>query len=452
MEFMKKEHSSWRLVTHIIVFSLLVILAGKFAFNSNPSNHLLFGYGIAVTTVTLLSFFCGLVLYKDPYVKAHLNPHFKQKKYAVSCLIAVHNEEQVISKCVESFLRQTYINKEIIFIDDASTDRTLEILNRYASSKKIRVIPIEKNIGKKKALAVGMSLAQGEIYVFSDSDSVLANDAIDKVIDVFSSDPLIGAVSGHCRALNGNQNILTKIQDSWYEGQFSVRKAFESVFGAVTCVSGPLAAFRKEAIYNYIPAWMYDSFLGQEFKFATDRTLTGFVLGAPYIGKKLKRKYANSLFVAQKDYPVQNWKIVYCKSAKVWTVVPDTIKRIMKQQIRWKKSFIRNIFFTGTFYWRKPLLPALVYYAHILFVFIGPVIVFRHLIYLPIQGNVFTALLYLLGIVFVGFCFGLAYKMENPQDHKWIFRPLMSVFSTLVLSWLIFYSILTIRKMIWART
>lgn len=65
----------------------------------------------------------------------------------------------------------------------------------------------------------------------------------------------MGAVSGHCRALNAETNLLTRIQDCWYEGQFSIKKAFESVFGAVTCVSGPLAAFRRESIYNYIPAW-----------------------------------------------------------------------------------------------------------------------------------------------------------------------------------------------------
>jgi len=51
------------------------------------------------------------------------------------------------------------------------------------------------------------------------------------------------------------------------------------VFGSVSCVSGPLAGFRREAIWNYFPAWAADSFLGREFRFATDRQLTGYVLG-----------------------------------------------------------------------------------------------------------------------------------------------------------------------------
>ena len=104
---------------------------------------------------------------------------------------------------------------------------------------------------------------------------------------IFEADPEVGAVSGHCRALNADENFLTKIQDTWYEGQFSVRKAFESVFGAVTCVSGPLAIFRRSAIYNFMPAWQADTFLGQEFRFATDRTLTAYVLGATYFAPRV---------------------------------------------------------------------------------------------------------------------------------------------------------------------
>jgi len=366
-------------------------------------------------------------------------------------MVAVYNEEKIIEQCVLSLLRQTYENIEIIFVNDCSRDKTGEILDRYAASHNIRVIHLEKNAGKKRALGRAMMEAKGEIFAFSDSDSLWAPDAIEKVVAIFNADPLVGAVSGHCRVLNAKDTIWTRIQDSWYEGQFSIRKAFESVFGAVTCVSGPLAVFRRAAVYNYIPAWENDSFLGQEFKFATDRTMTGFVLGSRFIGKRLKEKYADSPFVHDCDYPPQEWKVVYCKSARAWTNVPDSLRRILQQQIRWKKSFIRNIFFTGAFYWKKPLLPALVYYLHIMFVLAGPFVSFRHLIYLPIQGNLLSGFLYLGGIVFIGSMFAVACKLEDRENQTWIYRPLMSLLSTLLLSWLVFYSMATIKKMNWAR-
>lgn len=175
------------------------------------------------------------------------------------------------------------------------------------------------------------------------------------------------------------------------------------------------------------------------------------MLGNKYVGGNIKKKYRSDYFVKSEDFSLNDWKIVYCKSARALTYVPDTFKKLVKQQVRWKKSFIRNVFFTGKFYWKKSLIPAIVYYAHVLFVFIGPFVAFKHLIYMPIQGNVFSALLYMAGILYVGFMFGLAYKLENRDSHKWIYRPLMSLLSTFCLSWLLFYSILTIRKMLWTR-
>jgi len=440
-----------KVVVYVVVFSLLVILTGKLFFDRHPSNLFLLFYGLLVTSVILVTFFVAFVIYKDPYIEARKAKTPKLEPL-VSCLVAVHNEQDNIMQCVESIIKQDYPNKEIILVDDASTDETLKQISEYARLHNVRIIELKDNVGKKRALAEAVMLAKGDLFMFSDSDCVLASDAISKIVLIFNHDKGVGAVSGHCRALNADHNLLTKIQDSWYEGQFSVRKAFESVFGCVTCVSGPLAVFRREAIFNFIPAWTDDMFLGQEFKFATDRTLTGFVLGSAYVGDKLKARHPNSPFVTQVDYPNKEWKIVYSKVARVWTIVPDTFAKVIKQQIRWKKSFIRNIFFTGKFYWRKPILPAIFYYSHILFVFAGPFIVFRHLVYLPFSGNFFTPFLYLLGIVFVGFCYGIAYKLENPGSHKWIYRPVMSVFSTLILSWLLFYSIFTVKKMVWHRT
>ena len=438
------------ILTYVI---LLVIFAAIFAakvWNSYQNSYApLYIYGILVTSVVITTFFFALRKYRDPALAGAGLPD--SEKPFVSCMVAVKDEEKLIDQCIKSFLNQTYKHREIIIVNDASTDRTKEILERYSRQGLINAIHLDKNVGKKRALAQALLRAKGEIFVFSDSDSVLMADSIAKVIDAFHSDPLIGAVAGHCRALNGDKNLLTKVQDSWYEGQFSIKKAFESVFGAVTCVSGPLAAFRKEAIYNFIPAWEADTFLGQEFRFATDRTLTGFVLGSESLADRVKRKYSDSPFVTGVDYPARHWKVVYCKSAKALTAVPDSFRKLIKQQIRWKKSFIRNMFFTGRFYWKKPLIPALVYYLRLLFVIVGPVVAIRHLIYLPIMGDIFSLFLYLGGILLVGMMFGLAYRLENRKCHKWLCRPLMSLMSTLVFSWLIFYSAATIKKMVWAR-
>ncbi|MFA5134023.1 MAG: glycosyltransferase [Patescibacteria group bacterium] len=449
-----KKSVAYKIAAFLITFSLLLIVSGKLLFLTDNVNLFLYAYGITVTFIIFLVFFVALKRYEDPYILAKENAFKNKKRPLVSLMVAVKNEERVIEECILSLINQDYENKEIIVVNDGSTDRTEAVLERFAKRKKIKLINLEENIGKKKALGRAMLEAKGEIFAFTDSDSVIASDAIARIVDILNYDSEIGAVSGHCRAMNAGKNFLTKIQDSWYEGQFSVRKAFESYFGAVTCVSGPLAVFRKEAIFNYIPAWENDAFLGQEFRFATDRTLTGFVLGSRVLEKKLKERYADSPFIKIKNYEARDWKIVYTRSARAWTNVPDNFSRVFKQQVRWKKSFIRNIFFTGRFYWRKPILPALIYYLHIVFVFVSPFIAFRHLVYIPILGNIASGIAYLAGIVFIGFLFGFAYKLKNKDDYnksRWIYRPLMSLFSTFFLSWLVYYSMFTIKKMIWSR-
>ena len=434
-----------------MILSLFLILIGK-AYFSQSANLFLYIYGLSTTLIIIVTLLIGRLLYKDPFESIPLAKLKKLRKPFISCILAVKNEEKAIIGCVYSLINSSYKNKEIIIVNDASTDNTKRVLEKnFGKNKQVKIIHLDTNVGKKKAIAQGIKISKGEIFVFTDSDSIVANNAIERIIAVFMNDKSVGAVSGHGRALNASRNIITKVQDTWYETQFSVEKAMESVYGEVTCVSGPLAVFRREAVYNFIPAWENDSFLGKEFKFATDRQMTGYVLGSRYIGKKLKEKYADSPFVQNIDYPLRDWKVLYCKSAKVWTIVPDNFKSIIRQHIRWKKSFIRNLFFTGTFYWRKPIIPALKYYVGALFTIFGPIVAFRHLVYLPYNGNPLSAVFYVSGILFVGMLYGIIFRLEDSKADYWYYRPLMSLFSTLVLSWLIFYSALTIKKSVWHR-
>lgn len=439
------------------VLALGLLLAVKIEFKNPNSNDAFYAYGISVTAVIFITMIVSFARYRDPAAVARerlaaegVDLRYGAAEPLVSCIVAVHNEEQLVGQCIASMVNQTYRNTEIIVVDDASTDNTASVLRRLSRKYPIRLIELTENLGKKGALAAGLLESGGTVIAFADSDTVWEPDALEQAVPIFEADPDVGAVSGHCRALNRNANFLTKVQDTWYEGQFSVRKAFESVFGAVTCVSGPLAFFRRSAIYNFMQAWQEDQFLGQEFRFATDRTLTAYVLGATYLGPRVLPRHADSPF-AVPEYPLRDWKIVYSKSARAWTNVPATFRSMIKQQIRWKKSFIRNTFVTGRFYWRRPLFPALFYYIHVIFVFLGPFVAARHLIYLPLRGDPMSVVFYLAGIAFIGLSFGLAFRYENPGSRRWLYRPAMSLMSTLMFSWLIFYSAATIKKMTWSR-
>ena len=216
-------------------------------------------------------------------------------------------------------------------------------------------------------------------------------------------------------------------------------------------MSGPRAGFRREASYNYFPAWASDTVLGRDFHFATDRQLTAYVLGSVRVGPKLKEQYKDTHFVRSEDHAPAHWKVGYVRSARVETAVPVTMRTLMRQQVRWKKSFVRNLFFTGGFYWRRGPVASMVFYGHVLFVTLAPVMVVRHLVWAPLHGALLLTALYLAGVALKGLIWGLAYWAHNPRDWRWVYRPLMSVMSALCFSWMLPYSALTLRKGVWSR-
>jgi cellulose synthase/poly-beta-1,6-N-acetylglucosamine synthase-like glycosyltransferase len=328
-------------------------------------------------------------------------------------------------------LAQTYQNREIFVVNDASNDGTADILEQeFGRNPEIQLINLEINVGKKHALAKAIRMAKGEIFAFTDSDCIWKEDAIERIVAIFENEPDVGAISGHCNARNANTNVLTKMQDVWYERQYRFRKGFESVFRSVSCVSGPLACYRRAAIHNCVQEWENDTFLGQEFRFATDRTMTGFVLGGATLG------------VADR-----NWDVVYSRSTQSWTVVPDTPKKIMSQRIRWNKSFIRNLFFTGKFYWRQPILPALYYYIHAFYVFVAPILVMLFSAWLLFQGQFLLLAACFIAFILISTGINLVFAPNN----RWQLGPVVNLLYLLTLPWLLFYSIVTIKNMEWSR-
>jgi cellulose synthase/poly-beta-1,6-N-acetylglucosamine synthase-like glycosyltransferase len=437
-----------RALTLVAIAPLLGIIVARLARLGNTG--VLGIYGVLVMGATVAIFYLAFVRYRDPWLDARVPT--SSPRPLVSAFIPVKNEEAQITACINSVLASDYPNLELWVIDDGSTDGTDAILRRMArKDPRINLLRHRNSHGKKNALVRAARQAKGEYFVYTDSDCWMAPDAISKCIDVMQSDSELGAVSGHARALNPDASWLTKMQDVWYDGQFGIAKAAESSFGSVTCVSGPLAVFRRAAVLNYLPAWSRDSFCGAPFPFATDRQLTAYVLGQTWVGKHLQRRYARDPLVSQEPHEPRQWKIAYVHSARVWTNVPVTFRSYLRQTIRWKKSFLRNFAFNWRWMWRRGAGPAALFYGHALWVVLAPVMAVWHLVWAPLTGRPELLLLYVAGIAMKGLAWAGAYRVQNPGDHRWRYRPFISMLSTLSLSWVIIYSALTIRKPVWSR-
>jgi glycosyltransferase involved in cell wall biosynthesis len=88
-----------------------------------------------------------------------------------SIIVTSHNQAGFIRDAVDSALAQAYAEKEIIVVDDASTDGAQSILEQYGEA--IRLVKMEENVGASRARNVGIGIAKGEFLVFLDGDDLL---------------------------------------------------------------------------------------------------------------------------------------------------------------------------------------------------------------------------------------------------------------------------------------
>ncbi|MBU3159397.1 glycosyltransferase [Clostridium frigoris] len=99
----------------------------------------------------------------------------------VSIIIPVYNVEEFLPKCLDSVINQTIDNKEIIVINDGSTDNCYEILKKYKKKYPELVIINQKNSGISKTRNAGLKAARGEYIAFVDSDDFVKADMFEKM-------------------------------------------------------------------------------------------------------------------------------------------------------------------------------------------------------------------------------------------------------------------------------
>ena len=109
--------------------------------------------------------------------------HMKKvkSKNLISVIVPVYNVEQYIHQCIESLLRQTYSNLQIILVDDSSTDRSGEICDEYEKLDERVVVIHQKNKGLSGARNEGLKHIQGDWISIIDSDDYLIENTIEKV-------------------------------------------------------------------------------------------------------------------------------------------------------------------------------------------------------------------------------------------------------------------------------
>lgn len=388
-------------------------------------NQYLYAYSIIAAAFLLTRYLFG-ALYRPVPIDETFTP-------GVSIVIPCFNEAQWINKTILGCLNQDYPpdKLEVIIVDDCSTDGSAERVAalveklkleeaRYGIESRLRFIRMKQNLGKREAMAKGTLLACHELVAFVDSDSFLDPLAIRSLVQPFRDAKMAG-VSGRTDVANTYTNGLTKMQAVRYFIAFRVLKAAESYFDAVTCLSGPLSCYRKDLVLRYLEPWLNQQFLGERATFGDDRSLTNFML--------------------------KEHRTAYQDTAVCSTIAPNRYSVFLSQQMRWKRSWLRESLIASRFMWKKEPFMALSFYMGVLVPLLAPLVVIYNLVYIPAAHRVFP-LTFLIGITLMALLMSMAQLLLR-KSSTWVYGLWFVMYYEAVLLWQMPVAWFTFWKSTW---
>jgi len=181
-----------------------------------------------------------------------------------SILVPAYNEEQSISSCLNSLISVVYDDKEIIVIDDASTDRTIQAIEKFLD-KGVILVMREKNGGRAAALNSGLQRATGDVIITTDADTVTPSDWLQRFKSCFEQQDVV-AVGGAYQACNKDKPLInaTSILDQILNGVFKKSLVPNKLSGVNSAI------LRKVLLdlggFNENSWWSEDSELGWKLK------------------------------------------------------------------------------------------------------------------------------------------------------------------------------------------
>ncbi len=228
----------------------------------------------------------------------------------ISFLVPCHNESTSLLDTIESLVRQDYPLFEIVAINDASDDHTGRLLDELASTHDcLRVIHFGVNQGKAMGLRMAAMASKYEFLICLDGDALLDRHASKWIMRHFLSGSRVGAVTGNPRVRN-RTTLLGKIQVGEFSSIIGLIKRAQRIYGRIFTVSGVVAAYRKEAL--------------QTVGFWNLNTVTEDI----DISWRLQ---------------LGHWDIRYEPNALCWILMPEKLKGLWNQRLRWAQGGIEAL-------------------------------------------------------------------------------------------------------------
>ena len=227
----------------------------------------------------------------------------------VTILVAAHNEEKVVSHILAALMGVNYPQEKMLVVpvNDRSTDRTREIIDRFCEEHPGRIRPFHRTDGKggkAAALKDAMELVDTEVILIFDADYIPGTGLIKQLVAPFF-DPEVGGVMGRVVPLNVGTNLLTRLLDLERSGGYQVDQQARMNLRLVPQHGGTVAGVRLSALRE-IGGWNDNSL-------TEDTDLTYRLL-------------------------LHGWKTVYQNRSECYEEVPETWHVRVKQIMRWAKG------------------------------------------------------------------------------------------------------------------
>ncbi|MDQ6472885.1 glycosyltransferase family 2 protein [Flavobacterium sp. LHD-80] len=236
-------------------------------------------------------------------------------------IVPAYNEGKLVWETLLSLADSDFPEQklQILAIDDGSKDDTWYWMQqaKIKLGDRLSIYQQPENKGKRHALYRGFELGTGEIFVTVDSDSIVKKDTLRNLVSPFVVDEKCGAVAGNVHVLNNKKALLPKMLNVSFVMSFEFMRSAESMLGSVLCTPGAAAAYKRDAVFECLPEWINQTFMGQPSDIGEDRAMTNMILK-------------------------QGFHVLFQRNAYVLTNVPEEYKGLYKMFIRWGRSNVRE--------------------------------------------------------------------------------------------------------------
>lgn len=316
----------------VLLSTFIIITIGLYFFNVFHSDLKQFNIDRTSSTLGLIFLIVAtaLFIYKIIFFAYTAYNFYKYKAIdsvsddelpTCTVIVPAYNEGKQVYDTLMSLAQSNYPTEklQLLSIDDGSKDDTWiwMLMAKKTLGDRLEIYQQPENKGKRHALYRGFNLGSGEVFVTVDSDSIVTEETLRNLVSPFVKDEKCGAVAGNIRVLNNKREILPKMLDVSFVMSFEFVRSAESNLNSVLCTPGALAAYRRSAVFNCLPEWINQTFMGQPSDIGEDRAMTNMILK-------------------------QGKHVLFQRNAVAYTNVPEKYPGLYKMFIRWGRSNVRE--------------------------------------------------------------------------------------------------------------